>query len=316
MRVLITVNPGLVRGEKLPTISALIAALDPKCDLVLAPVDSFDFGRKAVRGFKAVGHASFRDIGMIVPQADLWIVYSDGFWLDAKAMGFAARMGFHRAQFDLYEHYLDKGAVRAFVNGLEAEQRTLKGWLATLDPAMTSVMPTYCLSSFDDLRVLRKDRGALIAKLTWGGAMKDLRRLTCDAEVDSFEEAVAAQAPYLTIESFCFQDYLPSEVEKRFYIVGGKCIGARQVTGRWLPWRGGGNDVARRYDDDGSNMYRAELAAAERLAGLSGLAVGSVDFVGSRINEINGGGTVFTYEDQPDLDFRQDLAQFFVSMVS
>lgn len=315
VRVLVTVNPGLVGGEKVPTIRTLVAALDAKCDLTIAPVDDFDFRQKKVRAFKAAGDGSFCDIGMIAPQADLWIIYSDGFWLDAKAMGFARRMDFHRAQFDLYEHCLEKGTVRAFVNSLAAEQRTLKSWLATLDPGETSIIPTYCVSTFEELRALRGQKGELIAKLTWGGAMKGLRRLTCDADIDSFEQAMALDEPYLTIESFCFQEYLPSEVERRFYIAGGKCIGARQVTGRWLPWRTAGSDQARRYDD-ATETYRAERMAAERLAGLAGLTVGSVDFVGSRINEINGGGTVFTYEDDPDLDFRQVLADSFVQLVA
>lgn len=315
MRVLITVNPGLVRGEKLPTIGTLVAALHAKCDLTIAPIDGYDFKEKEVRAFKAATDGSLCDIGLLVPQADLWIIYSDGFWLDARTMGFARRMDFHRAQFDLYEHHLEKGTVGLFVNSLPAEQRTLKSWLATLDPAETSVIPTYCVSTFEELRALRSERGELIAKLTWGGAMKGLRRLTCDADIDLFHEALAADYPYLTIESFCFQDHLPAAVEKRFYIAGGKCIGARQVTGRWLPWRSAGNEQARRYDD-GGEAYRLERAAAERLAALAGLTVGSVDFVGSRINEINGGGTVFTYEDAQELDFRQVLADFFVNLVT
>ena len=43
--------------------------------------------------------------------------------------------------------------------------------------------------------------------------------------------------------------------------------------------------------------------------------MGSIDFVGSRINELNGGGTVFTYEDQEDLDFRQALVDSFLQIV-
>lgn len=314
MRVLITVNPGLVSGENLPTVSALVSALDEHCDLTIAPVDGYDFYSKKVRAFRRTPQGKFEETGMVVPEADLWIVYSDGFWLDAKALGFRRRMDFHQAQIDLHEHHLAKGNVRMIINSPAAEERTLKSWLATLDPGATSVIPTYCLRSFAEVRDLRKKKGALIAKLAWGGAMKGLRRLACDADVDAFEAAVQADHPYNTIQSFCFQDYAPAAVEKRFYIAGGQCIGTRQLTGRWLPWRAGDNEQARRYDER-TEGYCSDLAAVERLVALSELTVGSIDFVGSRINEVNGGGTVFTYEDHEDLDFRQALVDSFLQIV-
>ena len=40
--------------------------------------------------------------------------------------------------------------------------------------------------------------------------------------------------------------------------------------------------------------FAADLEAAERLLALCGLNVGSIDFIGDSINEINGCGTIFT----------------------
>ena len=64
--------------------------------------------------------------------------------------------------------------------------------------------------------------------------------------------------------------------------------------------------------------FAADLEAAERLCGLSGLNVGSIDFIGDRINEINGCGTIFTeYKGwHCVVDARPALVAYFVNLLS
>ena len=69
--------------------------------------------------------------------------------------------------------------------------------------------------------------------------------------------------------------------------------------------------------DEAAEGYTTALTAAERLCGLSGLDVGSIDFIGDTINEINGCGTIFTEYRNWDciVDARPALVSYFVEMV-
>lgn len=316
-RVLITVNPGLMGGEDFYTINALVAALDENCELTIATVGDYDFDSRKVRGWRRIAEGKFEDLGMLVPHADLWIVYSDGYWLDARTLGFKSRMDFYKAQIDLHYYHLACGNVGMIVNSLASEQTTLKSWLAAPEISDASIIPTYCPHNFDELRDLKKEKGIVVAKPVWGGAMLGISRLATDADMDSFQAALNVDHPYTTMESYCFQDYAPDPVEKRFYIAGGKCVGARHLTGRLVPWGTDDNERGCLYDERIDDHSR-DRAAVDRLLKLSDLTMGSIDFVGPRINEINGGGTVFTYRENNAmvLDFRQPLVDSFLQILT
>ncbi len=313
-RVLITVNPGVIRHENHHTISAIIDALDFKFDLKMATVGDYDFHSKRVRTFKRT-RGKFQDLGMLVPEADLWIVYSDGYWLDARTLGFKQRMDFYKAQVDLHYHHLARGNVRRVLNSIDSEQRTLKSWLARFHDD-ESVIRTYCPSNISDLKDLRREYRTIVAKPSWGGAMMGVVKLCTDADVDILASKIDCDHPYTTIESYCVQTYIPEQVEKRFFVAGGECIGARRLTGRPLPWRPEDNERGYLYEE-GTQEYDRDLAAANRILRQSGLTVGSIDFVGTKINELNGGGTVFGYAEGGRfiVDFRERLTDSLLTLI-
>ncbi len=294
-----------------------MSALDKTTDLTVATVGDYDFSSKKVRAYKRIKYGKFEEIGMVAPKADLWIVYSDGYWLDARALGFKKRIDFFRSQVDLHMHHLSNHNVDLIVNEPLAEKRTLKSWFSTLDANKTGVIPTVDLQNIDEVRQLRQLKDVIVAKLSWGGAMMGTKKLGSDDDVDAFKKELSEDAPYTSLKDYCFQDYAPSPSEKRFWIAGGKVVGARLLFGRRVPWETHGNEKGYLYDEQ-TEGYARDRAAVENLLKLSDLKVGSIDFIGPMINEINGCGTVFTYFQEKDLllDFRKPMVDSFLQILN
>jgi glutathione synthase/RimK-type ligase-like ATP-grasp enzyme len=253
---------------------------------------------------------------MITPTADPWIVYSDGYYLDHRALGFGRRRDFFRAWLELHQRGVDSGSIGRVVNAPWVEARTLKSWFATLDAQAFRVIPTYRFSSIDEVYDFQKDRGAVVAKLDWGGAGSGAKRLLNEDAVRRFHAELAADDDR-DLADYCFQPYLPAD-EKRLWFVGGRCVAGRRSHGRPTPWSDRADDYAvRPYDDSCGREFRADVAAAEQLCRFAGLEVGSIDFIGDRINEINGAGTIFTeYERWKCIvDARPALAQHCVDLL-
>ena len=290
-RVLLTVSPPLIAGRRCMTPRALATALDPHVDLVVIPAGAYDFGKRRVRGYRRTRGGRFEPIGDIAPAADLWIVYSDGYYLDHRALGFTRRRDFFDAQLAFHQQSLDSGAVGRIVNPPAVEARTLKSWLATLQPDDYGVIPTHVFASIDEVHDLVQRERAIVAKPDWGGAAHGVARLSCEKDIADFTGRLAEAGE--TLADYCFQPYRTGD-EKRFWFAGGRFVAARTMHGRSTPWSATADDYdVRRYDTAVAG-FAADLAAAQRLCERAALEIGSIDFIGERINEINGGGTIFT----------------------
>src|ERR687896_581682 len=124
-KVLLTLNPLVIEGSRFSTMRRLVRLLDACCDLLLIPVSGYDFKRGQVATYRLRQDGSFGQAGMVTPRADLWIVYSDGFYLDHRTFGFRLRRDYFKAQLDFHQKQLQMGRVRLLVNSPEAEARTL-----------------------------------------------------------------------------------------------------------------------------------------------------------------------------------------------
>lgn len=314
-RVLLTVGPGLVAGKRHMTQRSLVTALHRSTDLLVVPVDGYDLGSGRVRAYRRTRGGRFEDLGMIAPAADLWIVYSDGYYLDHRALGFGRRGDFLRARLEFHQRQVDRGTVGRVINAPGVEARTLKSWFATLDPETYRIIPTYRFSTIDEVHDFRRHAGAIVAKLDWGGGGAGAQRLLDREDVQRFGAALAAD-PDRDLADYCFQPYLPGD-EKRLWYVGGRLVAGRKSHGRPTPWSDSTPDYAvHRYDEDSGDEFRADRAAADRLCRLAGLEVGAIDFIGDRINEINGCGTIFTeYQRwQCIVDARPALVRYFADL--
>ncbi len=316
-KVLMTVNPQLLEGRRFSTVRTMINALNKQADLLIAPVDGYDFDRGAVHAYRRVPGGKFESVGMVKPEADLWIVYSDGYWLDCKKFGFMLRRDYLKAQVGFHTDALKSGNIRAMINSPDAELKTLKNWFVQLDPDTTQVMPTYAFSSFEELRTCMKVQGEIVAKPNWGGGGEHVVKLCGEESLRKLEQDLAS-APDRDLSDFSFQTYIPGP-EKRFWFAG-RFAGARIIWDRPEPWAPKRWERVRaaKYDSDFGPEFARDLAAAQRLKDISGLSIGAIDFIGDRINDINGCGTLFTQYVHWDLivDARPALAQYLVDLVS
>lgn len=290
--VLLTVNPLIVETRQASTMRKFVSALDKRFNLYLLPVSGYDFKRGRVRAFRRIKGGAFEDVGMITPVADLWIVYSDGFYLDHRRFGFRARRDYFNAQNEFHHKHLDAGRVRRMVNTPEAEMKGLKSWLATLDFKKTRVIPSYVCSHIDEVRDLQKLKRRIVAKPDWGGASIGVRLLADETSIIEFQRGLKRDGEDLS--DYCFQDFRRGD-EKRLWFAGSRCVGGRRYHGRRTPWSDEGEDFnIATYNKSSGKAFAADVAAARRMCELADMDVGSVDFIGDEINEINGGGTVFT----------------------
>lgn len=311
---MLTVNPFLIDGKRMSTQRSLVTALDSHADLVVATAGDYDFARGLVRAYRRKRGGKFEVLGMIEPAADLWVVYSDGYYLDHRTRGFARRRDFFDAQIDFHERAIAAGRIGRMVNTPAAEARTLKTWLAHLSAAEYRVIPTHVLSSMDEVYSLLRNEGAIVAKLDWGGAGNGVYRLLNEIDVRDFERRLAEAGSALS--DYCFQPYRPGD-ETRMWFAGGRFVAGRKCRGRKTPWSDSVDDYEVFSYDASVEGFAANLAAAERLCARAELDVGAIDFIGESINEINGCGTVFTeYRHwQCIVDARPALVRYFVDLL-
>lgn len=290
--VLLTVNPLIIESREFSTMRKFVSVLNRRFDLYVLPICGYDFRRGRVRAYRRVKGGAFEDAGMLTPAADLWIVYSDGFYLDQRRFGFRARRDYFNAQIDFHQRHLGAGRVRLMVNSPAADARALKSWLATLDFKKSRVIPTYVFSSIDEVRDLLKRERRIVVKPVWGGGSSGVRLLADETSLVEFQRELARAGGDLN--DYCFQVFRQGD-EKRLWFAGGEFVGGRKFRGHETPWSGWSDDFqVSTYDEKSRNNFAANLAAARRLCALSGIGVGSVDFIGDEINEINGCGTVLT----------------------
>jgi glutathione synthase/RimK-type ligase-like ATP-grasp enzyme len=291
--VLITVNPLIIETREFSTMRKFISMLDRRFDLYVLPINGYDFKRGRVRAYRRLSGGAFADAGMITPAADLWIVYSDGFYLDHRRYGFRLRRDYFQAQLDFHQTHLSAGRVRLMVNPPEADARaSLKSWLATLNFKQTRVIPTYVCTRIEEVYDLQKQHGRLVVKPVWGGASEGVELLADETSVSQFRRKLKRRRA-CDLGDFCFQLFRTGD-EKRLWFAGGEFVGGRRVRGCRTPWADEWKFQLTRYDRRSQRTFSRDLAAARRLCELSGLLVGSVDFIGDEINEINGCGTVLT----------------------
>ena len=311
---MLTVNPFLIAGKRMSTQRSLVTALDLHADLVVATVGDYDFAKGLVRAYRRTRGGKFEALGMIAPAADLWIVYSDGYYLDHRVRGFARRREFFNAQIEFHERALAAGRIGRMINAPKAEARTLKSWLAPLSAAEYRMIPTHVLSSIDEVYRMLRNEGAIVAKLDWGGAGDGVYRLSNESDVGGFERRLAEAGS--GVSDYCFQPYRPGD-ETRMWFVGGRFVAGRKCHGRKTPWSDRADDYEVYPYDASVEGFAADLAAAERLCARAELNVGAIDFIGKSINEINGCGTVFTeYRGwRCIVDARPALVRYFVDLL-
>jgi hypothetical protein len=313
-RVLLTVNPGLIEGKRFQTVRSIVTGLHSICDLLVLPISEYDFKRKRVNAYTRIANGRFEHYGWLKPEADVWIVYTDGYWIDCNDFGFKHRRDFLNAQIDMHETANQNGKVKRLINTAEAERNCLKSWFAELDAKKWGVIPTFKFSRWNDVHDFLKREKRIVAKPNWGGGGDGLHKIENETELTKFREAINETGESL-LADYCFQP-LVSGPEKRLWYVNGKCVGGRKVFGRHTPWsKSTPESRIIEYFEPRSKEFGEDLEKADRLCKRSGLTIGAIDFIGKHINEINGAGTTFTQYEAMTLiaDARKPLVDYLAS---
>jgi len=312
-RVLMTVNPDLIAGKRLMTVRAMVTELNKLCDLVIVPISELDFKTGKMTGYRRVRGGKFERCGSVKPKADLWIVYTDGYYLDSRKLGFKRRIDYLRRQLEFYEQVIDSKAVSHMVNSPESERATLKDWFLRQDCKKLRMISTYRATTFGQASNLLKQHKLMVAKPIWGGDGMSVRKLESQEAVKELVESIAAEGE--TLDDYVFQPYREG-AEKRLWFAGSDCVGGRTCTGRKKPWAlRRGNLRAEKYDSGAE--FERDLSVAQGIWNLSGLSVGCVDFIGDEVNEINGCGTTFIQYQNWDkvADARPGLISYLVRLL-
>jgi len=249
------VNPLVVEGPLFSTTRRLITALARRVELIVVPVSGYDFRKGTVRAFRRLRGGGFEALGTVKPRADLWIVYSDGYYLDHRQLGFKMALDYFEAQLEFNRRHLDSGAVRLMVNTPEAEAQTLKSWLTSLDFRATKVIPTWVFEKFDEVCDFRKAEGCVVAKPVWGGGSLGVRKLANEASLVNFRREWEDSGAELS--DYCFQPFRRGDA-KRLWFAGGEFVGARRFRGRAPDVR------AARHPDGLSRFHRRRDQRSQR----------------------------------------------------
>lgn len=291
--VMVTVNPGLLCGKRFQTVRSLVTALDKHAETLVVPIDSYDFAGGQVCAYKRTKGGKFESVGKMAPQADLWIVYTDGFYLSDQLQNFHRRIDYFYNQIEFHEKALRTGNVGRLLNSTLSEKNTLKDWFAERDCHELSIAPTFNCTAGGAHDLLNEHK-CLVAKPRWGGAGQSVRKIDSADSLKCLLDDLGS-SPNESLEDYCFQMFVEGP-EKRFWFCGNEFADARICYNRKSPWDppGPSQMTGFRYGETDEGFAR-DLRKAIAVWKLSGLSLGSVDFIGEHINEINGAGTTYTF---------------------
>jgi len=284
------------------TTRYVVDAMCACSDVIVARQGSFDFTTKTFLGYP-IASGELGAPERCEPVCDVWIGWIDGYALDHRAMGFPHDLAFYEAMQGLFEESLAKGDIGAMYNSPSAERRTLKDYLTVLDPKEYNLIPSFRIQRFDDLVDVFRARGPVVVKPIWGGLRKGVFKVMSEQDLFARRGADLAR---------CVAQDLQSGPEKRLWISSGRVAGGGVQHGKRTPWSDYTDDFHVTAHEDGPpEAVARERRAAELLAKKTGLSFGSIDFIGDRVNELNGGGTGFVMwnrKGETVLDARETLA--------
>jgi glutathione synthase/RimK-type ligase-like ATP-grasp enzyme len=143
-----------------------------------------------------------------------------------------------------------------------------------------------------------------VAKPSWGGGMIGVQKIDRHEQLTQFAGC----------SDYVFQEFLDGP-EKRLWFLGDEVVAARIIHNRPKPWQKKTNSRMEEFTENLEHKFPIEIAAAKKIWQEAGLEVGCVDFIGDKINELNGCGTLFTQYDgmRKIIDVREKLNDYMIS---
>ena len=237
----------------------------------------------------------------ITPSGDLFIIYGDE---TSKARG----VDFGRKQYALLKRLQDLRRFNHFLNPPHAEENTMKDMLVNLyAEGFTHIPFTAHFSGLWDLTESLKEYSQLVAKPIFGCRGTGIRIIKTEQEAEDLAKRIDD-----LFKEYVFQEVLDGP-EKRIVILNRQLLCSRIHFERETPWRKSSSQRTEIY-----KPTQEEIEISIKLSERLGLTLAGIDFIGSKINEINGTGTGLALNDHNGnllYDHTPNLVSFIMDLL-
>ncbi len=300
-------NKGMNNINTYPTFNSIINILNNNSELTITNPKHYGFETNELKKtFKYKNSKIISHQEDIVPSADLWIVYSDGYPTNEKSLGYLCKTNFINDQISFLKNFENKIKI---INPPVNEEKTQKIYLANLNYEKLAVIPTYFTNSKKELEELLSEKKELVAKPNIGGARLGIEKINSNSNLKKFFESP---------EPYVFQE-LYKGPETRIWFLDEKAIGARMAIGRRTPWS---NEQENYHVLNNHQIPKLEQKIKDAKKILKEFKINkgiySVDFMADKVNEINGGGLGFTFNDKQNnqiVDYRPELEKYLLEKI-
>lgn len=306
MKTILSINLGI---PSLTTGMSLANTVNENSDMIVTSPEFYDLKDNKIQAFR-YDECGLHYVGNITPEADIWILWTDGYRVNHQNFGFAKKLDHYFAMLNFFEKNLREGNIGSIYNSPQAERRTLKNFL-TEEELKKEVIPTYLIRTFEELQDLFTKRKIIVIKPILGGARRGIKKIEKEQDLKPFKK--------LDITEYIAQDYYPG-AEKRMWIIDGKFVEGRIMHGRQTPWSEESHDYDVNYynGQTDSDQAKKDIATTNKVAEIVGINFGAIDFIGDKVNEVNGAGTSFIGLDRLNkikVDARPHLCNYIKSLI-
>jgi glutathione synthase/RimK-type ligase-like ATP-grasp enzyme len=215
-----------------------------------------------------------RKSGHHLPRGDLFIIYGDE---TSKNMG----LEFARNQYEFLKRLRNQKSFSNFFNTPESEEKTMKNQLVPLSQdSSLGIARTYNFENYNQAQELLGNYGQVVLKPIFGCRGSGVRLIS---SIDDLAN-LGLQEEELK-RNYVLQEGLFGD-EKRIVLLDGNLLCSRIHKNRRTPWNSNMPQQTFVYQPS-----LQELDVSRKIASELGLTLAGVDFIGDKVNEINGTGT-------------------------
>jgi len=206
-----------------------------------------------------------------IPEAALFLIYGT-----EEMTG--KLDGMHEEHYSFLRALRDNGRIGKFLNDPTAERKTVKDAFCEAYDSIP-MGRTYMFRTQKELIEALGEYGVLVKKPIFGCRGRGVEKISAsDVEKIPSDEEVG---------SYVFQEFVKGP-EKRLILFNKELIVSRIAHNRRHPWEVGNMNGEKK---ELYNPTKRELSKSIEMMEALGLEIGAVDWIGEKINEVNGSGT-------------------------
>lgn len=290
-----TSSPEVYRTSK-----TIINKLRKNNDLYLVNPTDYDVKTNTINNAYKLNDSYYLEkvIGKHVPKGDLFIIYGDE---TSKDIG----LDFAKKQYAFLKNLKASGNFSNYLNNPETEEKTMKDYLVNLTAqGDKDIGATYFLEDKNQVEALIKKYGELVVKPIFGCRGAGIFKVN---NVSELENKIGFDKD--TTKKYVLQEPLAGP-EKRIVFLNDNLLCSRIHYNRPTPWNtSDSNLVTKIYEPT-----KKELDISKKYYDKLEADILGIDFIGDKINELNGTGTGLIIYDHND-ELLYDYTDSFVGEV-